>query len=170
MPHLILNELVVKNLTKKQKRELTQLLESDGVFDDPFDTILPVPEDVKVTGEEKWCRVNWGTEGLFGDFGCISFEKDTWFGDHEDDHTLIVTFLTVLTPPMGTVAELSRRYPEALFDLRTIDYDDTDAEVQWFRVFEGVAKLRNFDSKEHCNARSKLLRQITPDLKNDMED
>ena len=170
MSHLILNELVVKNLTKKQKRGLTQILESDGVFDDPFDTILPVPEDVKVTGEEKWCRVNWGTEGLFGDFGCISFEKDTWFGDQEDEHTLIVTFLTVWTPPSGIVAELSRRYPEALFDLRTIDYDDTDAEVQWFRVFEGVAKLRNFDSKEHCNARSKLLRQITPDLKNDMED
>ena len=67
MPHVILNELVVKHLTKDQKREIIQLLESDGVFDDPFDTILPVPEDVKVTGEEKWCRVNWGTEGLFGD-------------------------------------------------------------------------------------------------------
>ena len=170
MSHLILNELVVKNLTKKQKRELTQILESDGVFDDPFDTILPVPEDVKVTGEEKWCRVHWGIEGLFGDFGCISFEKDTWFGDHEDDHTLIVTFLTVWTPPSGIVIELSRRYPEALFDLRTIDYDDTDAEVQWFRVFEGVAKLPNFDSKERNNMRSKLLRQISSDLKNDIED
>ena len=169
MSHLILNELVVKNLTKKQKRELTQILESDGVFDDPFDTILPVPEDVKVTGEEKWWRVNWGTEGLFGDFGCISFEKDTWFGDHEDDHTLIVTFLTVWTPPSGIVIELSRRYPEALFDLRTIDYDDTDAEVQWFRVFEGVAELCNFDDKERNNMRRKLLRLILPDSKNDTE-
>ena len=69
---------------------------------------------------------------------------------------------------MGIVAELSRRYPEALFDLRTIDYDDTDAEVQWFRVFEGVAELRTFDGNERCNMRSKLLRQIPPDLKDDI--
>ena len=87
-----------------------------------------------------------------------------------DDHTLIVTFLTVWTPPSGIVIELSRRYPAALFDLRVLDYDDKDAEVQWFRVFEGVTELRNFDDKERNNMRRKLLRQLPPDLKNDIED
>ena len=66
--------------------------------------------------------------------------------------------------------EIKDLYPFVINVPSLIDYDDTDAKVQWFWGFEDVAKLRNFDGKEHCNARSKLLRQITPDLKNDMED
>ena len=157
MPHIILNELVAKQLTPAQKQELMLLLSAP----DPFDAILPVPSDISVLGDsaiDKWCERNWGTSGLHGPFESIVLESDTLFGDKSDDSTLIAPFLTTWTPPDGIVRELSRMFPVASFDLRFLDYDDSDGDVGWYRFLGGRSEFRSFPKSEYPDFRDKLLR------------
>lgn len=157
MPHIIVNELVASNLSATQKQQLMLLLAAP----DPFDAILPVPSDVSVLGDsaiDKWCEQNWGTAGLHGPFESIVLESDTLFGDKSDDNTLIATFLTTWTPPDGIVRELSNRFPEAVFDLRFLDYDDSDGDVGWYRFLNGSSEFRTFPKDDWPDYRNKLLR------------
>ena len=157
MPHIILNELVVSNLSVTQKQELMSLFSAP----DPFDAILPVPSDVSVLGDsavDEWCERSWGTSGLHGPFESIVLESDTLFGDKADDNTLIAPFLTVWTPPDGIVRELSRRFPNAVFDLRFLDYDDVDGDVGWYRFLNGRSEFRSFSKDDYPDFRDKLLR------------
>ena len=128
---------------------------------DPFDAILPVPSDVAVLGDsavDKWCERNWGTLGLHGPFESIVLESDTLFGDKADDSTLIASFLTVWTPPDGIVRELSRRFPDAILNLRFLDYDDSDGDVGWYRFLDGRSEFRAFPKDQYPDYRDKLLR------------
>ena len=157
MPHIIVNELVASNLSATQKQQLMLLLAAP----DPFDAILPVPSDVSVLGDsaiDKWCEQNWGTAGLHGPFESIVLESDTLFGDKSDDNTLIAPFLTTWTPSDGIVLALSRRFPEATFDLRFLDYDDSDGDVGWYRFLGGYSEFRAFSKDQYPDYRDKLLR------------
>lgn len=157
MSHIVLNELVVRLAAPEQTAQLYGLFSRPDVFN----AILPVPEVITALGEddvEDWCRATWGTEGLCAPFDIVSFESDTLFGDVADEFTLIVTFLTLWSPPDGIVLELSRMFPDAAFDLRFLDYDDSEGDVGWYRCLCGSIELRIFTKDDWPDYRNKLLR------------
>lgn len=115
MKDLIVNEIVVKDLAPKQKKELEDILSNEN----PFATLMPIPSDLPKDSEDErqWKETHWGTEGLSLD--CVDFDYESGFGEKEDDSTLIVKCDTVDYAPYGILDEISRRYPNATCILRT---------------------------------------------------
>ena len=115
MKELIVNEIVVKDLTLNQKTELENILSNEN----PFATLMPIPSDLPKDSEDErqWKETHWGTEGLC--LGCVDFDYESGFGEKEDDSTLIFKCDTVDYAPYGIFDEISRRYPDATCILRT---------------------------------------------------
>ena len=115
MKELIVNEIVVKDLAPKQKKELEDILSNEN----PFATLMPIPSDLPKDSEveRQWKETHWGTEGLCLD--CVDFDYESGFGEKENDSTLIFKCDTADYAPYGIFDEISRRYPDAICILRT---------------------------------------------------
>lgn len=123
MHYLSVNEIVLTNLTSKQKSEIEEMLDSE----DPFDAVVPMPAEVSgdYEQESQWKECNWGTEGILDD--CCGFATESNFGEKSDPSTVIFRCDTINYAPSGIVCSLSRRYPEATCILRTtMDGEPTD--------------------------------------------
>ena len=148
MKELIVNEIVVKDLTPKQKTELEDILSDE----DPFAMLMPIPSDLSKDSEDErqWKEIHWGTEGLC--LGCVDFDYESGFGEKEDDFTLIFKCDTADYAPYGIFDEISRRYPDATCILRTTtDMEPRDGadEVVEKNGTEISRTTYSFDDKEN---------------------